>query len=163
MSAVILQFRRPEPQPQAPEEAPRFTVEFELPKLGMDAKAYSEAWRLLLIHAREAKAWCKYAEAKRWRLHIMDPDSDEYTAASEEATEAFERMVAFVGKVARAPIPIGKPTFMAMDLNSKRKAIGSVWMKAEGRLYDDWRACVAEDEARLESGRRERRAMVASR
>lgn len=118
-----------------------------------DPEEYRRDWRVLCLHAEEAKAEREYIEAHWRRLHFTD--SSDATDRYFDREPAFRLMQALVDAVVRLPIPIErKVSFSRMHIRRKRQIVGQLWLKADGVLFDEWRAAIAADEAAIPKERR---------
>lgn len=104
----------------------------------------SRAFVLAHCAAEVAAAAYRLSDALCWQAKVLgDP------AAIEQAREAhwrqFDTWVDAIDQLAELPAQT------AQQLDMKRRAIGRVWLKAEGERYDRLRAGVARDEARLKN------------
>lgn len=103
-----------------------------------DDRAFNRAYHAAMI----AKAERDLIEA-RWRAdHYLSP-LGHYSPLWDEREPAFRKMRDTAVALA------GVPATTRADLARKKRAIGNVWIKAEGELYDFFRLKLAEDEARL--------------
>ena len=101
--------------------------------------------------AQVAKAEHELLQAKFLEAHWLS----EVGAANpfwDERGPAFDRMRAAIVTLAFTP------AMDRMQLRMKLQGIGSVWLKAKGRFYDELRYAVAKDEMRL--GVKSRRAVI---
>lgn len=89
-----------------------------------------------------ARAEYKAAEARRRRARILHGD-DAMREMDGEGQAAFDRFRQAVIDMANTR------AFTKRDMASKRAAIGTVWLGADGPWYDALRAALAADEARL--------------
>lgn len=114
---------------------------FPVPHRQPDAR---RAFRL--AYCRHAVAECEYrlAEAERALAQALGEDRE----AAERGRRAFWQMHDRYREAALAFAWTPAPDKRALD--SKRRAIGGVWLKAEGEFFDDLRAGLAADQRRLD-------------
>ncbi|MDT7535370.1 hypothetical protein OVY48_18330 [Sphingobium sp. SA2] len=104
---------------------------------GIDpANVFTAAW----LDANIARAVRDLIEAQ-WLREYRSHDNG--GSMKEEREVAFANMQSAVFGLAFTP------AMNKRQLDQKKKAIGSAWLRAEGRLYDGLRSAVAADEARL--------------
>ena len=140
----VIPFRRP--------TTVRIEIASALPDpLAMAPEEYEAAWLDFCCAADEARTYRDYVEA-RWFL-LWRTDQDAAAHLYPERNAAFDRMRAFINKIVDLPVP--KSTVKGVirqHIRRKRGIIGKVWLRAEGRRYDAYRASIAADEAVLASG-----------
>lgn len=97
-----------------------------------------------------ARAERQVVEAKWLRTYKLH---GQYAAdeLSDDRRDALERCRQAILDMATTPV------FTQTHLACKKRAIGHVWLNAQGAFYDRLRAAVAEDEARLSAPKRGRR------
>ena len=135
----VIQFR--------PRVSTLIEINSPIPTTAMNAEDYEAAWRTLCCYADEARTYRDYVEA-RW---LVLRRTDEAAAEVLGRDEAFQRMRAFVDFITRLPVPVSNATTMRRYIERKKQIIGKVWLRAVGERYDDYRASVAADEARLQA------------
>lgn len=101
-----------------------------------------DVFRRTYLNARIARASRELIEAQ-WALVHHEKGKEAGELMGDERDEAFQLM-------RRAVVTLAvTPAMNRNQLSCKLSAIGSVWLKAEGRFYDMLRLAVAKDEIRL--------------
>lgn len=104
----------------------------------------SRAFVLAHCAAEVAAAAYRLSDALCWQAKALgDPDAIE--RAREEHWRLFDAWREAIDRLAATPAQSKR------QLEMKRRSIGRVWLTAEGERYDQLRAGVASDEARLRS------------
>jgi hypothetical protein len=101
-------------------------------------------FRLRVVEVDLARAEREAYEAKWQRAYLLGGENAAAaSAAFPDRERHFERLREATMDLARTQ------AHTLVDLKSKRRAIGSVWLSADGPWYDELRAGIAADEARL--------------
>jgi len=99
-------------------------------------------FRLRVIEADIARAEREAFDAKVRRTRLLYGD--------EAAREMYPETHRLFDRYRQAVVDLANtPTTTKRDIETKRRGIGGVWLKAEGAWYDQLRAAVAADEAHL--------------
>lgn len=109
-------------------------------RLIMGTKDERRDFEVRLQDVEIAGAERQAADAKRIRTRILYGEDAVDRFVQDEAWERYRQAVVDMANT---------PVFTQADLRRKRAAIGTVWLRAEGEWYDQLRAAVAADEARL--------------
>lgn len=115
-------------------------LSFPVPHRQPDAR---RAFRL--AYCRHEVALCEYrlAEARRCLAQELGEDGEAAERGRRALWQAFDHYRDAARVLAWTPAPD------KLALDSKRRAIGGVWLKAEGEFFDDLRAGLAADQRRL--------------
>jgi hypothetical protein len=97
----------------------------------------SSHFEILCARAHEASAFYKWQHAVYFRKRS---EGKPFQLNDESAFFAFVEATIEVAKF---------PVATAREIRMKKSVIGSIWLKTEGAHYDNYRACVARDEAAL--------------
>lgn len=106
--------------------------------LADDDKAFARAYHTAMI----AKAERDLIEARWLADHYLSPVGH-YSPLWEQREVAFDAMLKAVINVALTP------AVTKAQISMKKRAIGKVWLRAEGSMYDQFRERVALDEAHI--------------
>jgi len=99
--------------------------------------AFARAYHDVMI----AKAERELVEARWMADHCLNVGA--YSPLWEQREPAFQKMWSAVERIADIP------AMTRSQLRRKKTAIGKLWLCAEGKLYDGFRASVERDEERL--------------
>ena len=114
--------------------------------LSDDPKAFARAYHRAMI----ARAERELIEARWFADHHLSPGGQR-SPLWEQRGPAFDRMLEAIAELALTPART------PAQLDMKRRAIGKVWLRAEGPLYDQLRERIALDEAAIAASRPARR------
>ncbi len=143
MASNVIQFPRTtandntgDPTPPPHTGAPRLRV--LTGGLADDDKAFARAYHAAMI----ARAEREFIEARWSADHFLSPVGH-YSPLWEQREVAFNAMLEAIINVALTPA-VNKA-----QIAMKKRAIGKVWLRAEGDMYDQFRERVALDEAHI--------------